>query len=477
MNSPHPDPARAAVDTWVNDSNAALLVDLYELRMLQAYWREGLNGEAVFSLYVRELPAMRNYLVACGLADVLRYLETLRFAPAALRLLSAYREFSPDFLQWLEGFRFRGDVYAIPEGTIIFGNEPLIEIVAPLPEAQLIETFVLNQVGFQTVFASKASRVVTAAGAQRAVVDFGMRRMWGTDAAMKSSRAFFIAGVNATSNVLGGALYGVPLAGTMAHSYIQAHADELEAFRKYAALYPDTVLLVDTYDTLAGVRRVVQLARETGSEFRVAGIRLDSGDLIQLAFAAREILDQAGLNSVEIFASGNLDEYAIEKIVASGAPITGFGVGTAMAVSDDAPRLDIVYKLTAYAGAGRVKTSPAKQTHPGRKQVFREERGGHFFRDTIGRAGESLHGEPLLRQVMVNGRILPAGQETPSEARQRMNRQRELLPPQFRSLYPATAGYPVAFSAALDAYRDEIARRLTPAPEPAAPDGAEPVPS
>src|SRR5690606_12035180 len=196
MNSPHPDRSTAGVDTWVNDSNAALLVDLYELRMLQAYWREGMNDEAVFSLYVRELPPMRNYLVACGLADVLRYLETLRFTPEALELLSQYREFSPEFLQWLAGFRFRGDVHAIPEGTIVFPNEPLIEIVAPLPEAQLVETFVLNQVGFQTVLASKASRIVTAAGAQRAVVDFGIRRMWGTDAAMKSSRAFFIAGVN-----------------------------------------------------------------------------------------------------------------------------------------------------------------------------------------------------------------------------------------------------------------------------------------
>src|SRR5918992_1460795 len=285
----------------------ALLTDLYQLTMVQAYWREHLHDEAVFSLFVRRLPPRRNFLLACGLDDALGYLESYRFTATDLDYLAGRPEFQRPFIEWLAGFRFQGEVRAVPEGTPVFANEPILEVIAPLPQAQLMETLVLNQVHLQTMLASKAARVVLAARG-RTVVDFGMRRMHGTDAALKGARAFYVAGVAATSNVLAGQVYGIPIAGTMAHSYIQVHHSELEAFRGFSAVYPETVLLVDTYDTLEGVRRVIRLAGELGDGFRVRAVRLDSGDLAALAFESRALLDQAGLQRVEIFASGGLDE-------------------------------------------------------------------------------------------------------------------------------------------------------------------------
>lgn len=446
---------------WVNDRNVALLVDLYELTMLQAYWKERMFDEAVFSLYAPDLPAKRNYLLACGLEDALGYLEGFRFDSAALEFLSTRKEFSVDFLNWLKHLRFTGDVFAMPEGTPLFANEPLLEVAAPLPEAQIVETFLLNQINFQTVLASKASRVVTAAGPERRVMDFGIRRMFGADAALKSGRAFHIAGVNATSNVLAGAVYGVPIAGTMAHSYIQAHDDELEAFRRFAESYPNTILLVDTYDSLEGVRKVVQLARELGARFHVRGIRLDSGNLLQLAFEARTILDAAGLKEVSIFASSSLDEYEIEKLVRAGAPIAGFGVGTNMGVSQDAPTVDMVYKLTSYAGVGRVKTSPGKETYPGGKQVFRQEQEGRLLRDILAGRDEKLPGKPLLRQVMANGKRLPAGSELLECARDRAQCELKKLPDRVRALAAAEPPYQVEVSPDLKNQLRQIAPKST----------------
>ena len=309
----------------------ALLTDLYELTMLQAYVAEGMHDVGVFSLFVRRLPDRRNYLLACGLDDVLDYLEALRFDRPAIDYLESLGRFTPAFLRYLEHFRFTGDVYAVAEGTPVFANEPILEIAAPIAESQLVETFVMNQVHLQTVLASKAARVVEAAQG-RPVVDFGMRRMHGIDAALKAARAFHIAGVDSTSNVAAGQAYGLRVSGTLAHSYIQAHDDEREAFRAFTRLYPDTVLLVDTYDTLEGVRAVVDLARERGDSFRVAAVRLDSGDLGALAVDTRRLLDEAGLGSVRIFASGSLNEDEIARLLAGGAPIDAFGVGTDMAV-------------------------------------------------------------------------------------------------------------------------------------------------
>jgi nicotinate phosphoribosyltransferase len=436
----------------------ALLTDLYELTMLQAYFAEHMTDVGVFSLFVRRLPEQRNYLLACGLDDVLVFLETLRFDQPALAYLDSLGHFSAAFLRYLEDFRFTGSVWAVPEGTPVFAKEPLVEVEAPIAESQLVEAFAMNQIHLQTVLASKAARVVEAAGG-RQVVDFGLRRMHGIDAGLKGARAFHVAGVHATSNVAAGQAYGLKVAGTMAHSYIQAHDDERAAFRAFTHLYPATVLLVDTYDTLAGIRKVVDLARELGPAFHVTGVRLDSGDLRELAVCARRILDEAGLQSVTIFASGGLNEDEIGQLLAAGAPIDGFGVGTDMGVSRDAPSLDIAYKLVEYAGRGRLKLSTGKALLPGRKQVFRVERDGVADHDVIGRRDESLPGRPMLQQVMAGGRRCPAGQVTLDAARAHAKAERDRLPFRLRSIAPAMPPYRVELSAALVQDRDALRRQ------------------
>jgi nicotinate phosphoribosyltransferase len=435
----------------------ALLTDLYELTMLEAYLEERMQEPAVFSLFVRRLPDSRNYLLACGLDDVLAFLETLRFDDAALAYLASLGRFSDRFLRYLEQFRFTGDVYAVREGTPIFPPEPIVEVSAPIAEAQLVEAFVMNQIHLQTVLASKAARVVEAAQGTE-VVDFGFRRMHGIDAGLKAARAFYIAGVDATSNVAAGQAYGVRVAGTLAHSYIQAHDDEYEALRAFAQVYPDTVLLVDTYDTLAGVRKVVQLARELGQAFRVSAVRLDSGDLCELAFCTRQILDDAGLRQVGIFASGNLNETEIAKLVVAGAPINGFGVGTDMGVSRDAPALDIAYKLVEYAGRGRLKLSTGKAVLPGRKQIVRVEQNGIADHDVLGQYDESLPGRPLMKQVMKGGERLPDGRVSLNDARSCARREIERLPAHVRGLEPARPPYRVEISQALNASREQLRR-------------------
>ncbi|QLH38932.1 MAG: nicotinate phosphoribosyltransferase [Defluviicoccus sp.] len=437
----------------------ALFTDLYELTMMQAYVEAGMAETATFSLFVRRLPKRRNYLLACGLDDVLSYLESLRFSEDSLEYLASLGQFSARFLAWLRDFRFTGDVYAVPEGTPVFANEPIVEITAPIAEAQLAETFVANQIHLQTMLASKAARVVAAARG-RPVVDFGARRMHGTDAALKAARAFHIAGVAATSNVLAGRIYGLPVTGTMAHSFIQSHESEAEAFRAFVGIYPETVLLVDTYDTLRGVRRVCALARELGDGFRVRAVRLDSGDLAALSREARAILDEAGLGHVGIFASSSLDEDAIDALLRAEAPITGFGVGTKMGVSEDAPSLDIVYKLCTYAGLGRVKLSTGKPVLPGRKQVFRSEDGGRAAGDVIARADESLKGRPLLQLVMRGGQRTDAGRDTLDDARARAADELAKLPGALRGLAPTDPPYPVEVSARLRADQEDVIRRV-----------------
>jgi len=426
--------------------SVALFTDLYELTMAQAYLEEGLTDQAVFSLFVRRLPPQRNFLIACGLDTVLEYLESFRFSSDDIEYLASLGQFSQRFLDWLKNMRFTGDVYALPEGTPVFTNEPIVEIVAPLPQAQLLETFIMNQIQLQTILASKAYRVVAAAQG-RPVFDFAARRMHGTDAALKGARAFYIAGVAATSNVLAGKLYKIPVVGTMAHSYVQAHASELEAFRAFVRIYPETVLLVDTYDTLAGVRKVIELARELGPAFQVRAIRLDSGDLLELSKQARRMLDAAGLSRVKIFVSGGLDEERIAQLLDAGAPLDGFGVGTYMGVSKDAPDCDIVYKLTEYAGQGRLKLSPEKPILPGRKQIFRIEERGCAVRDVIAQADEQLSGRPLLIPVMRAGERLES--RDLEAIRRYAQDQIERLPERIRALAPAQPPYPVELSPAL----------------------------
>lgn len=441
------------------EPSLALFTDLYELTMLQAYFEEGMDEEAAFSLFVRRLPAQRNFLLSCGLEDALRHLESLSFDRPALDYLAGLGIFSDRFLRHLEALRFTGDVYAIAEGTPVFANEPLLEVVAPLPQAQLVETVVMNQIHLQTLLASKAVRVVLAARG-RAVVDFGLRRMHGLDAGLKAARAFHIAGVQSTSNVAAGQAYGVPVSGTMAHSYVQAHEDEYRAFRAFARIYPDTVLLVDTYDTAQGVRRVTELARELGEQFQVRAVRLDSGDLAELAKQARRILDRAGLERVQIFASGSLDERAIAQLLRQGAPVDGFGVGTKMGVSEDAPSLDIAYKLVSYGGYGRMKLSTGKPVFPGRKQVFRIEEGGTAVRDVLAGYDERRPGRPLLSAVMKNGERLSSGADLDT-IRRYAEAEIAILPERLRELEACDPPYPVEISAALQRAREQLATRLT----------------
>lgn len=423
---------------------AELFADLYELRMARAYRALGMEGEAVFSLFVRRLPPGRNLLVACGVEELLDVLEGWRFGPDSLAFLRGVEPWPEEFLAWLSGLRFSGSVRAVPEGTPIFAEEPILEIAAPIAEAQLLETLAMALVGSQTLFASKAFRVVQAA-AGRPVVEFGSRRAQGPWAAVAASRAFALAGVSATSNLLSAARHGIPAAGTVAHAFIQAFEREADAFRAFARLYPDTVLLVDTYDTPQGVARVVDLARELGPEFRVSGIRLDSGNLLALSVEARRMLDAAGLERVRIFASGGLDEREVARLIAAGAPVDAFGVGTEMSVSGDAPALDLAYKLVAYDGVGRTKLSAGKRILPGAKQVFRGPEG-----DVIGLAGESLPGQPLLVPMMAGGRRL-APRGTWREGRARLAAAVASLPARLLSLDPADPPWPVALSPALAA--------------------------
>jgi nicotinate phosphoribosyltransferase len=444
---------KSAVMPGPND--AALFTDLYELTMLQAYFHEKMNREAVFSLFVRQLPRERNFLMACGLDTVLAYLENLTFTRDSLDYLRSLGQFSESFLEWLGHFRFTGSVRAVPEGTPVFANEPILEITAPLPQAQIIETFVMNQIHLQTLLASKAWRVVTAARG-KTVVDFGARRMHGTDAALKAARAFYIAGVAATSNVLAGKLYDLPVTGTMAHSYIQAHDNETDAFKAFVSSFPETVLLVDTYDTLAGIQKVIELADTLGDDFRVKGVRLDSGDLLTLSRKVRQTLDGAGLHQVEIFASGNLDEYRIADLIKAGAPINGFGVGTHMGVSLDVPCVDIVYKLCEYGGEGKLKLSSGKPVFPGAKQVFRTEQDGWFVKDVIGCMDENLPGNPLLEQVMQNGQRLPAGFPDLNAIQNDAEIQTARLPEPIADIHPADPPFSVEISPKLTALQQQI---------------------
>lgn len=439
-------------------SSNPLFADLYEFTMLRAYFELGMTDQATFSLFVRNLPPQRKFLIAAGLNDLLDEIEHLRFEPRHLDYLATLAISSQPFLDWLADFRFSGEIYAMPEGTPFFENEPILEVVAPIAEAQLIETLLLNQIGLQTILASKAARVVAAARGRR-IVDFGARRAQGMDAAIKGARAFYISGVEATSNVAAGGMYGLPVAGTMAHSFVQACASEMEAFQSFSDVFPDTTLLVDTYDTIDGVNKVVALSKVLGTNFKIRAVRLDSGDLDGLSREARRVLDEAGLREVEIVASGGLDERKIDELTSRGAPIDMFGVGTDMAASGDAPALDIAYKLTEYAGEGRMKLSAGKRSLPGRKQVFREFRDGVAVRDVIAREGETLPGARLLRPVMRSGRRIEKQLDL-QHIRAYAQEQVAALPPDLRALGSYEAPYDVAISGELAQYERATRERL-----------------
>ncbi len=434
---------------------SGLLVDLYQLTMGESYVAERTaEREATFSLFFRTLPSGWGYALAAGLEHALRYLEELRFREDDLAYLAETGLFGERFLERLRAFRFSGTVRALPEGTAVFPNEPLLELTAPLVEAQVVETMVLNEIHLQTLVASKAARSVEAAGG-RLLVDFALRRAHGGEAGLKVARASFVAGFDSTSNVLAGRLYGIPIAGTMAHSYIESFDDELEAFRAFARAYPDDcVLLIDTYETLEGARRAAVVGRELAAGgHRLRGVRLDSGDLVELSRGVRAILDEAGLEDAMVFASGGLDEHEIARLLAAGAPIGGFGVGTKMGVSADAPFLDVAYKLVELDGRPVLKLSPGKATLPGRKGVWRVA--GY---DVLGLAGGESEGKPLLREVMRDGRSMRS--ETLEEMRERARRERESLPEVVRAL--DAAPYDVRIDPELERLRDELTTRQRP---------------
>ena len=438
-----------------------LLTDLYQLTMLQGYWHEGFTGEAVFELFVRKLPTERNFLIAAGLEQALEYLEHLSLTDEEAEYLRSTGLFEDRFVDWLREIRFEGDVDAMPEGTVFFPNEPILRVTAPIHQAQLVETRLINLLQFQTMIASKAARCVLAAPG-RTLVEFGLRRAHGAEAGLLAARATCAVGFTGTSNVLAGQWYGLPIFGTMAHSYVMAHDNELDAFLSFARSQPNNVvLLIDTYDTLLAVAKVIEAARILEREgIQIRAVRIDAGDLGELSKEVRRRLDAAGLESIGIFVSGDLDEWKLRSLTQQEAPIGGFGVGTRLVTSHDAPYLNCAYKLEEYAGLARRKVSPGKQTYPGRKQVFRRyDDEGKMAGDTLAVADEELPGEPLLVPVMRAGkRVGPV--ESLEAIRRRTREQLERLPEVYRRLEPAAQSFPLALSDRLQALIVETDRRL-----------------
>jgi nicotinate phosphoribosyltransferase len=389
--------------------STALLTDLYQLTMLRAYFARGLTELAVFELFVRRLPAERAFLMAAGLEQALAFLASLRFTGDELAWVAARPGLGPALAERLAGLRFTGAVDAMPEGTVFFPDEPILRVTAPLPEAQLVESRLMNLLHFQTLIASKAARIVLTAPT-KLLIDFGMRRSHGAEAGLLAARAAHLAGMAGTSTVLAGVRFGIPLYGTMSHAFVEAHDDEAEAFRDFARVHRQhVVLLLDTYDTERAAETVVAIAPELAGEgIAIEGVRLDSGDLAAHARRVRQILDAGGLRAVQILVSSNLDERAIAALLAAGAPIDGFAVGSRLDTSADAPYLDCAYKLQEYAGRPRRKRSEGKATRPGAKQVYRRyDRDGRIGEDVIALADDTRHdGEPLLRPVMRAGRCV-----------------------------------------------------------------------
>lgn len=438
-----------------------LLTDLYQLNMLQAYLDDGHTGSAVFEFFMRKLPPRRGFLVASGLEQVLDYLEALRFSAEEIEWLARTGRFKQNLLDYLAELRFTGDVHAIPEGTVFFADEPLLRITAPLPQAQLIETRLINLLHFQTLVASKAARMLLAAPG-KLMVDFGLRRAHGAEAGLFAARASYVAGFAGTATVLAGKLYDIPIYGTMAHSFIQSYDDEMEAFETFARARPENLtLLIDSYDTGAGARKVVALApRLRVLGITISAVRLDSGDVIALSKSVRRILDDGGLREVRIFASGGLTEDSIAEFLRAGAPIDGFGMGTSLTTSSDVASLDCVYKLQEYAGLSRRKRSTGKATWPGRKQVWRSYGAdGRMAADVLSVEGDEHNGEPLIDLVMKGGRRLVP---SPSLAavRERATRDLARLPDPLRRLDPG-ASYSVQIGDRLLRLVDEVDIRLS----------------
>ncbi len=438
----------------------ALITDLYQLNMLQAYLEVGETDTAVFEFFVRKLPARRGFLVAAGLEQALDFLENLRFTPDEIDWLATSGRFGKDLIDYLAAFRFTGDVHAMPEGTIFFPDEPILRVTAPLPQAQLVESRLMNYLHYQSMVAAKAARMVLAAPG-KLLVDFGLRRAHSGEAGLLAARASYIAGFAGTATVAAEKLYGIPIFGTMAHSFIEVHDDESVAFENFArARRENLTLLIDTYDTEAAARKVVALAPKLeAAGITVRAVRIDSGDLAALSKKVRRILDDGRLADVNIFVSGGLDEDKLVALVRSGAPISGYGIGTSLVTSEDAPTLDCAYKLQEYAGLPRRKRSTGKATWPGRKQVWRRYGpDGRMIGDVLSLEDDHQPGEPLIRPVMQAGRRL-APLPTLADMRARFAHDLERLPEGLRGLTPGTS-YPVEVADALLRLASEVDRRL-----------------
>lgn len=428
-----------------------LVTDLYELTMAASYLREGMNGEATFSLFIRGYPSHRAYFVSAGIEHLVDLVTGMRFSESSIEYIASTGKFPSSFIDYLRDFRFTGTMRAIPEGRIFFANEPVVEVTAPIIEGQLLETLVLNVVQLETLIASKAARCVHAARG-RSLIDFSFRRTQGVDAGVKAARTSYLVGFDGTSNVLAGKLYGIPVFGTMAHSYVTSFEHELDSFLAFYRTFPEnTVLLIDTYDTVSGARKAVEVARIMAADGKVLkGVRLDSGDMAALSREVRRLFRESGLEGVSILASGNLDEFKIQELIESGAEIDVFAVGTRMGVSSDAPYLDIAYKLVEYDGRPILKLSSGKKTWVGRKQVYRlHDAQGMMKEDILSLLSErQVEGEPLLTVVVDEGKRRNPP-ESLSAIRERFSRDWNALPPPCREIRP-TEGYPVKISRALE---------------------------
>jgi nicotinate phosphoribosyltransferase len=449
---------------YQNQQNMGLFTDFYELTMCASYFDNQKFEPATFDLFIRRLPPNRGYLLFAGLEQVLQYLQGVKFTEEHLAYLKT-QGFNQPFLDYLRNFKFTGDVWAAPEGTVAFPCEPLIRVTAPIIEAQLVETFLLNTVNLQTMIATKASRVVNAARG-KAVIEFGLRREHGIDAGMKVARCSYIAGFQGTSNVLAGLAYGIPVFGTMAHSFIMSYEREVDAFRAFAKTFPvNSTLLIDTYDDMAGAEKAVVVAKELErAGHKLSGVRLDSGDLTEISRKVRKLLNQQGLRYVRIFASGDLDEFKIEELHRNGAEIDAFGVGTKMGTSADKPYVDVIYKLCETMSddggfAPMMKLSEAKTTLPGRKQVYRfRDAEGKFEKDMIALADEKVDGEPLMVKVMEKGKIiydLPSLEEIRAATAENLSR----LPDRYKKVTDAPK-YPVELSQELENLISNLKKKL-----------------
>lgn len=445
----------------MHQHTSTLLTDLYELTMLNVYVDSGMHENAVFELFVRKLRPGRNFLVATGLEQALDYLEHLHVTAEEADWLASTGRFSDSCIDYLRDLKFTGDVHAMDEGTIFFPDEPVLRVTAPIAQAQLVESRLINLLNYQTLVASKAARCVIAAGGGRQLVDFGMRRSHGAEAGIASARAAYIAGFDGTATVVAGKDFGIPIFGTMAHSFIQAHESETVAFSSFARHQPNNLIfLIDTYDIARGAERVVELGNELAKQgSKITAVRIDSGDLVEMSHLVRKILNDGGHPHIKILVSGGLDEYRLADLTAGAAPIDGFGIGTSMNVSADVPYLDYVYKLEEYAGVAKRKRSAGKSTWPGRKQVYREYNDdGTMRHDILTTEDDHQRGTALVKPVMRNGKRL-APSPSIEDVRKHVSEEYKRLPANLRRLEQVQP-YDVMVAEALRQLTAEVDRQI-----------------